>query len=142
MRTDDAWQVRGIDPVGIDQDKLTDAQPGEILRYQRSDATQTHDGDARLGKQRLSSVSEDPRLPIEAWVRHRDGQWLGSEGELRSTYDSKVFENVPPTIASPDVPGYRLAGEHEGTDGDSIVDVEQRWIAPLVRRQIGARKAN
>lgn len=94
-----AWQVRRLDPLRLDQDEMPDAEEREPFDEEGADTPHADDGDFRAAQDILSGIPEETRLAIVGRIddyisRHRRWQ----ENAPTPTDDDGAIECHPPAI--------------------------------------------
>src|SRR6185437_1296861 len=112
--------------VRIGDEKVADAQSGEVLDDQRSRATGTDDADTRASKLRLTSVSEHQYLSVVSLCRaarlvvlRLGGQSLNRVSDDADFLNRRAIGGLPPDITRC---GFRC--EDQRTDRNSLREIE------------------
>ncbi len=130
---DDTWQVGDVDAIGVDQDEVPDSEAGEVLRDEGPGPADPDDADLLGREGGLAAVAEHAALPVERVVPRHSLRRGGAQPADARAEESGMIEDDPPVTGKPDVAGHGVAGEHERADRGTVEDVEQGWVAPLVR---------
>ncbi|OEJ61083.1 hypothetical protein BGM19_26785 [Streptomyces agglomeratus] len=142
LAADDPRKIGAVDPVRVDDHQMTHPEAREVFDDEGPCAAGTDNRHLLASQDGLASVTEQSALPVigqvSGWHRH----WLVTQDADRPAGEHGLVQLDTASTGKPDITGYSILGEDEAADDAFSQDVQQGWVAALVRGKIIARETD